>query len=234
MLTLHESVDEVTQVIIFGTKGITTTPEKGVFHCPSCGAGSSFRWRRVRRFFTLYFIPIIPLNRLGEYIECDLCKGTYDLSVLNYDPARLAMDFEAGYQAAVRKVMIAMVMADGQIDRSEAAETCRLYEELTGRPMFPGNVALEASDIEKEGSTVESLLADFVPSLNEHGKEKVFEAAWRVAAADGVMHQSEQVLLGRIADVLGLSAGHRHGLVQLLEQQGKLPEPTAPPPLPGA
>lgn len=64
-------------MIIFGTRGITTTPEKGDFHCPSCDATQKYGLKRVRRFFTLYFIPLIPLNKLGEYVECVTCKDTY-------------------------------------------------------------------------------------------------------------------------------------------------------------
>ena len=52
------------------------------FFCPQCGPGSTFKWRRIRRFFTLYFIPLIPLDKLGEYIECQGCNGTYDIQVL--------------------------------------------------------------------------------------------------------------------------------------------------------
>ena len=219
-------------MIIFGTKGVTTTPEKGVFHCPSCGPGSSFRWRRVRRFFTLYFIPIIPLDRLGEYIECDHCQGTYDPQVLHFDPQKIADEFEAEFHKATRKVMVAMVLADGQIDEAESRMVCGIYQEITGRPMFPGDVQTEAGDLQAAGATVESLLAGVVGSLNNNGKERVIEAAWRVAMADGEFHETEQELLARIAGILEISASHYQGLLHTLAAQGRLPEPT-PPPLPG-
>lgn len=219
-------------MLIFGTRGLTTTPEKGTFHCPSCGTGSNFRWRRVRRFFTLYFIPIIPLNRLGEYIECDHCKGTYNLEVLQFDPQKIARDFEAEYHKAVRKVMIAMMLADGQIDASESQMVCTLYQELTGRPMFPGDIQMEVSELQISGATVESALGGLVGSLNSNGKERVIEAAWRIAHADGEFHQSEQALLARIAGVLELSNSHYQGILQTLSTQGRLPEANTPPPIP--
>ncbi|MEP4077494.1 TerB family tellurite resistance protein [Haloferula sp.] len=219
-------------MIFFGTRGVTTTPEKGVFHCPACGPGSNFRWRRVRKFFTLYFIPIIPLNQLGEYIECDHCKGTYDLNVLQYDPEKIAQDFEAEYHKAVRKVMITMVLADGQIDDAESQMVCTLYQELTGRPMFPGDVHMEASDQQTSGASFEVALGSLAGSLNTNGKERVIEAAWRVAHADGEFHETEQALLARIAGILELSSSHYQGLLHTLSSQGRLPEPT-PPPLPG-
>ena len=51
-------------MIIFGTRGITYRMAAGRFACPSCGPGTGFTHRRVRRFFTLYFIPVIPLDQL--------------------------------------------------------------------------------------------------------------------------------------------------------------------------
>ncbi|MBB5352895.1 putative tellurite resistance protein B-like protein [Haloferula luteola] len=220
-------------MIIFGTRGVTTTPEKGVFWCPSCGPGSAFKRKRVRRFFTLYFIPIIPLNVLGEYIECGQCKSQYHLDVLQFDPGKQAEAFEVAFHAAARKLMIAMVLTDGSIDAAESAEVCRLYEEMTGRPMYPGDVNLEAADFQSAGLVVPTLLAEVAPRLSDGGREKLFEVAWRVATANGPMNAQEAALLDQVADSVGLTASHRQGLASLLQQQGRLPVQASPPPLPG-
>ena len=77
-------------MIILGTTGLTFTREKGQFHCPSCGDGVDYRHKKVRCFFTLYFVPLIPLHSLGEYVECQRCQGTYHLDILSYDPVAQA------------------------------------------------------------------------------------------------------------------------------------------------
>ena len=64
-------------MIIFGTRGITYRKDGGRFFCPECDGEQPYDRKRVRRFFTLYFIPLIPLNLLAEYIECPRCGGTY-------------------------------------------------------------------------------------------------------------------------------------------------------------
>ena len=61
-------------MIIFGTRGVTFTPEKGEFFCPGCCAERSFARKSVRRFFTLYFIPLVPLDKLGETKFVDTVK----------------------------------------------------------------------------------------------------------------------------------------------------------------
>ena len=77
-------------MIIMGTRGVTMTPQKGDFYCPTCCETQPYHHKRVRRFFTLYFIPVIPLDVLGEYVECQTCMDTYKTAVLEIDAQALA------------------------------------------------------------------------------------------------------------------------------------------------
>ena len=69
-------------LIIFGRRSVTGSMGTGSFDCPRCGPNMPYDHKRVRRFFTLYFIPLIPLGTVAEYIECGVCKGTYKPEVL--------------------------------------------------------------------------------------------------------------------------------------------------------
>jgi hypothetical protein len=70
-------------LIIFGSRSVTGSMGTGSFDCPQCGTNAPYEHKRVRRFFTLYFIPLIPLRTLGEYVECGQCRGTYKPEVLH-------------------------------------------------------------------------------------------------------------------------------------------------------
>jgi uncharacterized tellurite resistance protein B-like protein len=63
--------------IIFGTRGIRSTKQEGQFYCPQCDAQTNFKQKKVTRFFTLYFIPLIPLGNQGSYVECQSCRNTF-------------------------------------------------------------------------------------------------------------------------------------------------------------
>lgn len=71
-------------MIIFGTSGITSVEKKGTYHCPACGAGAGFQHKSIRRFFSLFFIPMIPLNKVADFIECSRCGGSFKPEVLNW------------------------------------------------------------------------------------------------------------------------------------------------------
>ena len=72
--------------IIFGTRGIRSTLKQGTFFCPQCGSEKNYKHKKVTQFFTLYFIPLIPLGNKGEYVECQTCRNTYIERVLHMRP----------------------------------------------------------------------------------------------------------------------------------------------------
>lgn len=69
--------------IIFGTRGVRSTIKEGQFFCPQCLSERNFKHKKVTQFFTLYFIPLIPLSNKGTYVECQTCKNTYIERVLD-------------------------------------------------------------------------------------------------------------------------------------------------------
>src|SRR5260370_39221867 len=85
--------------IIWGFRIFYRTLGEGVFHCRKCGGDRQYRHRAGRRFFTLFFIPVIPLAKTGEHVQCTTCKTRYVMDVLSLPtaerdpvvaPARLA------------------------------------------------------------------------------------------------------------------------------------------------
>lgn len=71
-------------LIIFGRRNSTSVESTGQFNCPRCGPGRVYLHKVVKRWFTLYFIPIIPMGRVGDYVECQSCGGTYGSEILAF------------------------------------------------------------------------------------------------------------------------------------------------------
>lgn len=200
-------------MIIFGTRGITTTPQQGDFNCPSCSSVENYWLKRVRRFFTLYFIPLIPLDKLGEYVECSSCKDTYKPDILEYDPAANAASFEAEYHIAIKKVMIHMLLADGEIDDAEIDSVLDVYERVTSAKLDKAELMEEIKSIEQSRESFSSALSSLQGSLNEEGKEMVVKAALYVALADGEFHEDEKDMLAQIGKDLGMTSAHLQGVI---------------------
>jgi tellurite resistance protein len=201
-------------VIIYGTRGVTSTQASGTFHCPQCGSGSPYRHKTVRRFFTLYFIPLIPLDKLGEYVECGACGGTYKPGVLDLDPEADRAAFEAEFHGAVRGVMLKMMLADGVIEDDELRSVSTLYEQLAGQALSVEQVRAEAEALQGDRQSVLDYVKNVRGSLNDRGKELVVRAALAVASADGKVSDTERLLLVEIGEALELTEAHLMGILK--------------------
>ena len=203
-------------MIIFGTRGVTTTPETGEFFCPGCNMQHKFRRRRVRRFFTLYFIPIIPMDKLGEYIECHRCGKTWDVAVLDFDPDEGAAEFEAVFHRAVKRVMVAMLLADGVVEDAEIETVREIYGHLTNSNISRSDVQKEITNVQQSGKSIMGSLSELSGNLNDQGKEMVIRAAYFVAASDGEFHQDEKELLVKFGRALDMTAPQLKNLINSL------------------
>jgi hypothetical protein len=78
-------------MIIYGYRERAVDVATGEFYCPRCQARRAFKHKRMLRYFTLFFIPLFPLGRLGEYVECQTCFTTHNTSVLDSSAAEQAV-----------------------------------------------------------------------------------------------------------------------------------------------
>lgn len=197
--------------IIYGTRGITFTKEDGMFHCPSCKSSQGYRFRVVRRFFTLFFIPLIPLDKVGEYIECDRCSDTFYPRVL--DQVLPDDKFKAVYEEVMQNTLIKMMLADGKIEDTEKYMVLSILNKFGSSEIqidaLEGMIAKSRNDFR----TIDDYLKQIKASLNENGKELIVRSAILVSMADGDMDRSERSLILRIAKILEFSINRTNELI---------------------
>lgn len=69
-------------ILLFGTKPVysddpDTPPVTTV--CPRCGQRADIVGRRVRQWFTLFFIPIFPVSGLQRFSQCSNCGAQFPI-----------------------------------------------------------------------------------------------------------------------------------------------------------
>ena len=203
---------------IAGTRGVTTTVSKGKFFCPECNVRTNYHHNQVHQKATVFFIPVLNLKLLGEYIECQNCSNTYKMEMLDYDPEQEREEFEALYLTGIKKVMVMMILADGKVDEKEKIMMKGIYQKIT-------NSELSDSDIEKEIENsktaiigLEDLLTEVFPQLNESGRETIIKVAYWVSVADGKVDKEEQQLLIKLAKHFQISSAHLKGIISEVDE----------------
>ena len=58
------------------------TAQEGPFVCPSEKSQQTYRMRRVNRWITVVWIPVVPLGSLGTFVQCRSCKNKFGVDVL--------------------------------------------------------------------------------------------------------------------------------------------------------
>jgi hypothetical protein len=74
-------------IFFFGTRYYWWTISQGSFLCPKCQAIRNYRLRKGRRFFHVFFIPLIPISAASEHVRCAECKSRYKPAVLEQTTA---------------------------------------------------------------------------------------------------------------------------------------------------
>ena len=194
-------------IVVWGWRTVFRVIGSGVFSCPSCGADRNYERRRAQRFFTLFFIPLIPLKVLGEFIRCTACKTDFRESVLARPTATQFTDL---LQNTVRGVMVNVLRRGGS---GHPAPLDVAVQEIVACGAIGYSQADLAQDLRVVPEDLTQLLAGLAGQLSEAGREALVRGAIRVAAADGPVDAQERAVIDGVGAALGMTQAHVAGVV---------------------
>lgn len=199
-------------LIIWGVRVFYRTTGRGVFHCQHCGGDRQYRLRSGRRFFTLFFIPIIPLNKVGEHVQCLTCKTRYHTSALALPTAQ---QMQAALPAGMRAAASAMLRAG---DPGSVPSRRRAIEAITGAGGQNYDQAALDSDLAQPPEYI-------APALNQVGSQLAVQAReWflaevvRIGMADGPLSDPERQAAQAVAADLGMTPAQAYGVISMTER----------------
>ena len=198
-------------MLIFGLSVFFRTVSEGTFHCPQCGGDRAYRRRAGRRWFTLFFLPAIPLNRVGEAVECRTCRTRFGVSVLRTPTVQqMAATLPSGMRAAAGLILRAGDPESVEA-RRRAIEAVQGYgERRYDDEAVEADLGLRAEFLEEEVTLAGAQLA-------VEAKEWFLSQVVRVGLADGPLSDAERQTLHHIAHLLGMSRAHALGVIVTTE-----------------
>ena len=199
-------------MIIWGSRGLKSEVSRHHFHCPQCSAQREGALKQVRNFFTVYFIPIIPLNVAGRYVECTSCAGSFAEEILSHDPAQE----ERENQTQMLRVMVMAALADGMVDDGERAEINKQYTEFAGLPLPPQTLQNEIQMAMGSNSDLNKYVATFAHNLSGHGKALLVKLAFHTMSASGDLQPGHQKQLAELSNTLGVPQDQYMALIDQL------------------
>jgi tellurite resistance protein len=199
-------------LLIFGFRTFYRTLAEGIFHCRKCGGDRQYRHRAGRRFFTLFFIPVIPLTKAGEHVQCTTCKTRYVMDVLKLPTtAQMQTALPTGMRAAATVMLRAG-------DPSRQAARQRAVAVIQGAGAQGYTDADLDSDMAQPAEATRSALGQVAGQLAPDAREWFLTETVQVAMADGPLTEGERQTAQAIAADLGMSPAQAIGVVTLAER----------------
>ncbi len=212
-------------MILIGTMNWASTRMRGLFRCPDCGSTQNFRLRASRPFLTLYFIPVLPIGSLQEYVQCRHCKNSYEPDILasammpstaapsNSNPtsSAAALPGEASRGAAaiplsedLLKVIALIMVEDGHVTEAEIRIARRLYENMVQANLTREDLGRMCAYVRQQQLTTASFLATARKRRSHEEKLLLAQAIFGLAGADGEISPKRLQSLVKSQTVLGL------------------------------
>jgi hypothetical protein len=197
-------------MIIWGWRGVSTTGKSGEFHCPGCDTERSYRMKKIQRFFTLYFIPLIPLEVLQQSVECQTCRKNYVTAALDYNPKADREALRQEIADRYQRLLYHFGAMSGRRDPEFAQMVAHLFADLDGGSVTPDEVI---QGLQRNTQNLGPALADLARNLSERGRETVVRNALVAATADGALTDDKRAELTEVAKTLGMTDTHIVGVL---------------------
>ena len=200
---------------VIGLRFYFRTTGQGMLHCQRCGGDRRYRQCVGRRWIHVLHIPLIPLDRIDEHVQCRNCRTRYRVEVLGIPTiAEMLEALPAGALAAVTTMLRAG-------DPTSPAARSRAIDVLATAGLASyDDSALTVALAVGEGCVTDigAPLGRLAVQLTMPAPEWFLTDAVRVGLADGPLSDEEREAARLIAAHLGLTAAQAHGVIVMAEQ----------------
>jgi hypothetical protein len=202
-------------LIFFGLRVFYRTAGHGTLHCQRCGGDRGYRHKVGRRWFTLFFIPIIPINRAGQHVQCAVCGTRYRMDILSLPTsAQMQQALPAGTRAAA----IAMLRAGG---RTNSPARRRAIDAVKGAGLADYDDAVLDADLAESAMPGQDLAAPLnrlAIQLEIPAREWFLAEVVRIGLADGMLSDEERQAAQEVAAQLGMTPAQARGVISMTEE----------------
>jgi len=199
-------------LILFGMRVFYRTVAQGTFYCRKCGGDRQYRHRVGRRWFTLFFIPVIPLNKVGEHVQCQTCKTRYVPDVLSR-PTTTQM--QQALSVGMRTAAVAMLRSG---DPASPVARQRAVSLIVGAGGQGYDEAALDRDLAQAPGAGAPALAQVGAQLTIQAREWYLADVIRIGMADGPLTDPERAAVQAIGLDLGMTQAQVLGVVSMTEQ----------------
>jgi hypothetical protein len=185
-------------MIIFGSCTLPSTRGQVSGYCPDCRGPRVFQEFGRTTWFTLYFIPVLPLGNAGGYFQCSHCGSAF-----NSVPIEVATQAPVSFPDVRRSLSLLLVSLDSR-SVQQATAVCTAFHRLTGQSCTPHEVGRDMEEARTANAELASFVTSRFSSSSVEQKQALLDAARDVVFADGLSGAREHYVLATFGAALSL------------------------------
>jgi hypothetical protein len=196
-------------MIVWGRSISSKVVATGQFYCTRCRQQRTYALRQHQKWGTIYWIPMVPLEKSELYVECASCHATYPQAALRHDAASAQQQFNAQRRLEddlSRMLCEVMALMAGE-KHSLSPHLCVLIANAVRRllriEMPQDDVLAAIADGPDEPEPVLRNVEQQAASLTQRGREIVLRAA--IVAARKPLTDTSRALAIEIGRRLGMA-----------------------------
>lgn len=197
--------------IIFGSRGITSASSQDSIltgSCPNCK--NDLVLSDLKRWFTLFFIPVFPFETIDTFYKCNGCEGTYKeeikqaLQRTSREKEEMIKGLEKMYAITLTACVLHMAKVDGTIS---AGEEVLIKKIISNFPQYEYEINKLSTEIRNSSDAddlVFPLLQKSASILTSEAIMHIIVQVTKMLLADGKIGRSEEKLLKEYLLICGL------------------------------
>jgi len=205
-------------MLIWGLCVIYRTLGRGVFFCRRCGGDREYRHRAGRRYLTIFFIPLLPLMKTGEHVQCRTCKIRYVTEVLKLPTTD---EMQLAHVAGMR-ALAALILRAG--DPASPLARRRAVDAVASAGDKGYDEDALIADLDEPADSARPKISALGAQLQVEAREWCLAEAIKIAMADAPLSGAERAAAEHLAALLGMTQAQAIGVIALTEQNAVLPD----------
>lgn len=198
-------------MIIWGYRTrITASSKDDVLEksCPNCG--SDLVLSDLKRWFTLYFIPIFPISTIETLYHCKNCDSSYKEKIKDMlkgskqNQEKFELEAKKMFAVALASCMTHMAKADGKVSKEEKEHIDKILSKFPKQFKKDIDAAKEKVMKSKNDDVVFNILRNAQKILTAEAFMVIIAQIAKVLLADGKIDKKEEQLMKEYMLVAGI------------------------------
>ena len=194
-------------MFLVGEKVRLQSRPAGKAECPVCKGEREFNYESETSWFTLFALPVLPMEQLADYTVCTVCGYAFQ------SEDRLPV-----HVSLVKTVATYLLLGYGLHTQRQLAQ--QICAAVTGFELVDEELKQLISGLEARDIDITEVVKQYSSKTNSQGKAEVIEAAFLMTYVACEIEYEDRLRINLMANALGVGLEFVEAVIRRVRAQG--------------